>query len=113
MDLFEDGRELFSFEAKQKGGFGKGGEKNFEGAVTDLQMQTYLVIRDFQRRTNKAGLPYGWPIAVYTMPETVWGYDLLSSAYGEMPEASKAQVYGHLQDIYPVATAGQIRKLLK
>ena len=29
MDLFEDATELFSFEAKQKAGFGKGGEKNF------------------------------------------------------------------------------------
>lgn len=58
-------------------------------------------------------LPYGWPIAVYTIPETVWGYDLLSSAYGETPEASEARVYGHIQNIYPVASAEQIHKLLK
>lgn len=35
MDLFMDenaSKEMFSFEIKEKAGFGKGGEKNFEGA---------------------------------------------------------------------------------
>ena len=113
MDLFEDTTELFSFEAKQKAGFGKGGEKNFEGTVTDLQMQTYLVIRDFRRRVNKAGLPYGWPIAVYTTPEAIWGYELLSSAYQESPEESKTRIYTHIASEYPIATEAQIKKLLK
>ena len=113
MDLFEDTTELFSFEAKQKAGFGKGGEKNFEGTVTDLQMQTYLVIRDFRRRVNKGGLPYGWPIAVYTTPEAIWGYELLSSAYQESPEESKARIYTHIASEYPIATEAQIKKLLK
>ena len=113
MDLFEESTELFSFEAKQKAGFGKSGEKNFEGTVTDLQMQFYLVIRDFRRRVNKAGLPYGWPIAVYSTPEAIWGYDLLSSAYNEEPKMSKARIYAHIASSYPIATEGQIKKLLR
>ena len=71
MDQFAERDELFSFQLKQQAGFGKDGEKNFEGTVTDLQMQGYLLIRDFRQRTNKRGLPYGWPISVYTTPETL------------------------------------------
>ena len=48
-----------------------GGEKNFEGTVTDLQMGGYLLIRDFRQRINKKGVPYGWPISVYTTPEAL------------------------------------------
>ena len=43
MDLFEDERELYSFEVKKMAGFGKGGEKNFDGVITELQMQGYIV----------------------------------------------------------------------
>lgn len=64
--------ERFFFELKRQAGFGKGGEKNFEGTVTDLQMGSYLLIRDFRRRANKKGFPYGWHISVYSTPEALW-----------------------------------------
>ena len=64
MSLFADGRALLSGQAKQEGGFGKGGEKNFSGIVTDLQMQTYLVICALRCKIARNGLPYGWPMAV-------------------------------------------------
>ena len=62
MDLFAEenaDRELYSFEVKKLAGFGGSGEKNFEGEITRLQMQTYLCVRDFRRRKNKAGKEYG------------------------------------------------------
>lgn len=113
MDLFTENDELFSFETKRLAGFGKGGEKNFEGVVTSLEMQTYLAVKDFRSRTDKFGRPYGWKIAVYAMPETLWGYDLISSAYTEEPAESFNRMLEHLLDIYPAATEEQIIKLLK
>lgn len=56
MDLFmgeNSDQELFSNAVKEQAGFGKGGEKNFEGTLTSLEMETYLVCRDFQQRKNK------------------------------------------------------------
>lgn len=38
MDQFSLRDELYSFELKRLAGFGKEGEKNFEGTITDLQM---------------------------------------------------------------------------
>ena len=49
--------ERFFFELKRQAGFGKGGEKNFEGTVTDLQMGSYLLIRDFRRRPTRRASP--------------------------------------------------------
>ncbi len=112
MDCFADGQEHFSFVTKELAGFGKGGEKNFEGNMTSLQMQLYLVVRDFRQRLNKKGRPYGWHIAVHTMPESIWGYGLLSSAYGEEPAASRRRILAHMRDVYPIATDEQIEKAI-
>ena len=111
MDCFSDGRERFSYAVKQAAGFGKDGEKNFEGVITDLQMQTYLVVRDFRQRINKSGEPYGWHIAVYAPPETIWG-ELPREAYAHEPRASHDAMLHHLLDVYPAATAAQIEKAI-
>lgn len=113
MDLFEDeDKELYSFEVKQLAGFGKGGEKNFEGIITNLQMQTYLCLRDFRQRKNKAGESYGWAIAVYARPEKLWGYSYVTSAYSEEPEESGKRIVQHITKEYPIATAAQIREVI-
>lgn len=50
MDLFaEESAELLSTEVREQAGFGKGGEKNFEGTIADLERQTYLCICDFRQ----------------------------------------------------------------
>ncbi|MBQ7797377.1 MAG: hypothetical protein IJ374_12600 [Lachnospiraceae bacterium] len=113
MDQFLNHEELFSFELKEKAGFGKGGEKNFPGIVTDLQMQTYLVVRDFRCKKNKKGQEYGWPIAVYSMPEQIWGYKAVTEAYKEDPELSKKRIYDRVKEVFPWATEKQIKKVCR
>lgn len=113
MDLFQAGEERYSFDVKRLAGFGKGGEKNFEGVITDLMMRTYLVIRDFRCRLNQQGAPYGWHVAVYTAPESIWGYERVTAAYGEKPAASREKIYTRLRQWAPRATEKQIRAILK
>ena len=103
MDCFSEKNEWFSFELKRQAGFGKGGEKNFEGTVTDLQMGGYLLIRDFRRRVNKKGFPSGWHISVYSTPEALWGYDHISSAYSVDPAESRALIYEQIRKNFPEA----------
>jgi hypothetical protein len=110
MDLFDDTTELYSFETKKNAGYGKGGEKNFEGMITALQMQTYLCMRDFRRRRNKKGEEYGWNIAVYAKPEHLWGYEHITGRYREKPEISREKIAAHMREIYPDATEKQIKK---
>lgn len=113
MDRFGEQAEWAGYELKANAGFGKGGEKNFNGIVTELQMQTYLTIRDFRKRRNKRGMEYGMAVSVYTTPEELWGYDAVTAAYKEDPEKSKERIYGHIREQYPQATEKQINLLMK
>ena len=115
MDLFAEENadaELYSFEVKQNAGFGKDGEKNFEGTITDLEMKMYLCMRDFRQRKNKKGEYYGWAIAVYSKPEHLWGYDHVTSAYKENPVQSWKRIAERMKNICPTATEAQIRRVL-
>ena len=111
MDCFSIQEEWFSFALKQRAGFGKGGEKNFGGTVTDLQMGGYLLIRDFRQRVNKKGLPYGWPISC-TPPRRLWGYDHITSACGADPAESKAQVYEQVREHFPETAQEELDEVL-
>ncbi len=89
-DLEKEGcsSSLYTHEMKDKAGFGKGGEKNFEGTLSRLQMQTYLTVKDFKPRLNKKGEEYGWAVAIMTPPEYLWGYKFVTGRYKESPEES-------------------------
>lgn len=112
MDLYDEKEALFSFEIKKLAGFGKGGEKNFEGTITDLQMQTYLVVEDFKQKKNKKGELYGWHVAVYSKPEQIWGREAVVSRYCESPDTSGESIANHIRELYPYATERQIQKML-
>ena len=106
------GKGMLSTELKKVAGFGKGGEKNFPGIVTGLQERLYLVIAGFRRRENKRGEPYGMGVSVLQPPETLWGYDLLSSAYGEAPSASWQRLFDRVRAICPGADDREIGQLV-
>ena len=112
MDVFEGAEEMLSYELKQKAGFGKDGEKNFEGIVTGLQMQTYLCMKAFRQKKNKKGDPYGMHVAVYAKPEEIWGREAVTAAYNEAPETSGRRIAAHISEEYPIASEAQIRKVL-
>lgn len=90
--------QILSTELKKKAGFGKGGEKNYQGIVTGLQMQTYLVITDFRRRVNRRGEEYGMPVSVMLPPEAVWGYETVTAAYKEEPAKSWQRIADRLHE---------------
>ncbi len=109
--VFPDDR-ILSTELKKMAGFGKGREKNFPGVVTSLQMQTYLVISDFQRRVNKRGQEYGMPVSILLPPEAIWGYDTVTAAYNESPADSRSRIADALMRNFPGATDAGIGRLI-
>ena len=112
MDQFSRRDQRCSFELRELAGFGKGGQKNFEGVVTDLQMGGYLLIQDFRRRLNRMGQPYGWPVSVYGTPEALWGAEHVASAYGTEPARSRELIAGQLRRNFPAATPDALREAL-
>lgn len=103
---------LLSKELKRLAGYGRDGEKGFDGVITRLQMQTYVIITNFAYAVDKFGREYGWGIARYGTPEAMLGENWLEAAYREEPAASRQRVYAHLQTLLPRATEKQLRRLL-
>lgn len=112
MDLFEQKEVISSIDIKRSAGFGKNGEKNFNGILTELQMQLYLIIREFHKKKNKNGVEYGLSVGYYAKPESVWGYDYVTSCYKETRNESRARMESFLIKRYPDADKNAIEKFL-
>ena len=90
----------------------RAGGKGFEGAVTLLQEQTYLLICGFDRRRNRFGEPYGWHIARLTTPEAAFGAEWATQMYAETPEVSRMRIEAHLHTLLPKAEPEALRRLI-
>ena len=65
-----------------------------------------------RRRENKRGEPYGMGVSLLQPPETIWGYDWLSSAYGEAPSASWQRLFDRIMALFPGADDREIARLV-
>lgn len=118
MDCFENDSddgiiEYTGLQLKQIAGFGKDGYKNFDGIITDLQMQTYLCIKEFRRKRNKKGQEYGMSVCVYCRPEDLWGYDMVTGLYAEDSSSSREKIYSRMRELYPDADEKAMDRLLR
>lgn len=115
-DLFElvdANAPILSKELKRKGDYRKGGKKGFDGCITRLQTQGYVLISDFVYATDKVGRPYGWGIAEYSTPERFFGEAFREQVYLQTPEESYRRLFEHLRSLFPDAEESVIRKILK
>lgn len=108
MKVIETGA-LPSYEIKRRAGFGKDGEKGFEGVMTALQMQTYIIVTGFEQKRNKAGEPYGWSTGVYSTPEVLFGAEFVRSEYKNSPKHSREEIAEHCLKLF----GGELKALLK
>ena len=114
MDIFSGTKKVLpSNEIKARAGFGSAGEGGFEGALTSLEMQTYLSVRGMERRRSKTGEEYGWPVALLSSSEALFGAKHVRSRYREEPEESKERLVEHLLRIFPGIARSQAERFLK
>lgn len=99
------GKEMLSSEIRELAG-------KDEATLTELQMQTYLIVSAFRQRKNKKGQLYGWHLSVYETPETKWGRDVIASGYKEDPVKSWKTIVSRMKTHFPEAGEEQVRKLL-
>lgn len=113
ISLLERQKQLPSYSIKAIAGFSKNGERGFEGALTLLQMQTYLTVRSFTRKQSKTGEYYGWHVAVYSLTENKFGYDHITKAYGLGAAGSKEKLIKQLIYVNSDVTHSEADKFLK
>lgn len=83
-----------------------------ETILRRLQMETRVVIADFEYQISKRGERYGWGLARYTTPESFYGLDIEESVDGRSPEESLDRILAHLNSILPDASRAQLLKLI-
>ncbi len=113
MDVLMEYEVLPSNEIKAMAGFGKEGEKGFEGVMTTLQMQTYITVRSFKKRSNKKNQEYGWPVANFSLSEHLFGEDYVRSAYHLSDQEAKHQIVEQIKLFSPEAQNSDIEKVIR
>ena len=98
-DLISSLAPVKSKELKAAGNYGKEGRKGFDGIISRLQEQCYVIISDFVYETDRAGNRYGWGICEYSTPEISMGADFTEKVYVSSPEESYEKLRCHLGDM--------------
>jgi len=110
LELYKEG--MLSNDIKTAAGFGKGGEKGYEGIISSLQMQTYITVTDFRRRVNKKHEEYGWPVAVYALSENLFGEEHVRSSYRLTTAENKEHIIKQIMKYFSSATIEEIEKII-
>ncbi len=110
--LLSENAPILSRWLKSRGGYGRGGKKGFDGAVTRLQRQCYALISDFIYDTDSRGNVFGWGVAEYSTPERYFGRYFTDRVYRRTPEESRDRVAGHLRAILPSADGRAVERIL-
>lgn len=113
IDVLEKPEMLLSNDIKTAAGFGKDGEKGFEGALSSLQMLTYITVRGFRKRSNKHNEEYGWPVSLYSLSEKLFGEEHVRSAYQLSAKEAKDKIINRIKSKFPEAQLSEIEKVIK
>jgi hypothetical protein len=113
IEVLERCDSMLSNELKTAAGFGKGGEKGYEGTLTSLQMQTYITVKNFQRRRNKKQEEYGWSVASYTLSENLFGAEHVRSAYHLSALQAKNKMVDWIMLKFPSSDRNGVERVLK
>ncbi|MBR3505283.1 MAG: hypothetical protein IKO07_13720 [Clostridia bacterium] len=92
---------------------GCGFTEGYDGALTRLEMQTYVVNADFRYSVDKNGRPYGWGGAVLCAAEDWLGEEALALPDGRPPEESLERLVARVSANLPGADEAALRRALK
>ena len=80
--------------------------------IVKAEMQTLVVIADFEYRIDRYGQPYGWGVARYATPEVLFKPARLHAATCFDPDVSLDRVCRHLSYYLPDADLSLLPKLI-
>ncbi|MBQ9327230.1 MAG: hypothetical protein IJ225_01685 [Solobacterium sp.] len=120
-ELISSRHSILSKDAKIIGGYVKPKRKGkdewvprkgFDTTITRLEMETYVIISNFEYEVSKTGEFYGWGIARYATPEAYLGRKFTSKVYQRTPEKSKARILKHLKQVLPEVEDNLLERLI-
>ena len=112
MELLSERPSLLSKELKALGCAGEDSRKSFDASLSFLQMQCYITTADFEYQLDKYGRRYGWGVARYATPESLFGADFTERVYVREPAESRERLRAYLSKLLPQADKEQIDRFL-
>ena len=119
-DLIEENAPVLSKVLRQSGGYAYSGRwqktegrKGFDGSITRLQEQCYVLVSDFVYTLDKNGNRRGWGVAEYSTPEKFMGAAFSDKVYQRRPEESYARLLEHLSRLLPGTAEKDLKRFLK
>lgn len=98
-------------ELRQACGFnGSGMRSKFDGYITRLQMNGYIVTEDFVYPHDRHGKQYGWGWSLLSTPENLFGREACHPE--RTPMESRQRLLEHLGQVIPQASERQLSTLL-
>ncbi|MDO4572876.1 MAG: hypothetical protein Q4C13_05865 [Clostridia bacterium] len=104
---------LISRALKERLGYGREGEKGFDGVIALLQMQSFVTVKAFEYALDRHGRPYGWGLARYALMEQVFGEETVNAADNRRPAESFERILTHIGALWPEAEEKQLVRLLR
>ena len=92
---------------------GCGVVEGYDGALTRLEMQTYIVNADFRYSIDKHGKPYGWGGAVICAAEDWLGEEALALSDGRTPEESFERLIARVKAGLPGVDEALLRRVMR
>lgn len=116
--VFYRDKDIYDIIAKSGGIISKDvrrkiNDKDIDKYFTRLQMQTYIVTSDFVYEKSKDGRQYGWGVAKYATPESLYGADLIRSQYKIKPSESFEIMVERILRYFPGTDRQTVIKLIK
>ena len=100
---------VLSRRVRRSCGFSKG----YDASLTRLQMETFVIPRDFVYDIDRQGRPYGWGNALLDTPERFLGEDAVGAASGFTPRESCERIVRRLRGRMPDVTEEAFRRALR
>ena len=87
--------------------------KGFDTSLSRLQMQTFLINRDFVYQLDRHGRPYGWGNALLDIPERWLGNSIVSASDMYSPQESLERIVRWLHGWMPDVSEETLRRELR
>ncbi len=87
--------------------------KGYDTVLTRLQMQTFVIDRDFVYNTDRNGRPYGWGNALLDTPERFLGPDVVNGSERFAPKESRERIVRWLHGWMPDIEKETLRTALR
>jgi len=93
--------------------FGRENKNKIVKSLTNLQMKILITMCGETRKISKHGIPYGWPVTIFSTVEERCQNTLIDDINSIDPETSYQRISDHIKTLNPLAEDKRIKSFIK